>query len=649
MRISAFFVGLSAAALVAVPISASAAPTEEATSKTELPYTLSIKGANGIAETDAQIPEGTTPLALTGEITSTYTTPGTINVSINGRSAATVDSRTGGRIDIPLTQADVTEFGVPIGLTTRLESDKNCFAEDNAIASLVSASLAYQLAAPEGITSIGDFLSSGIPQFTVVVPTAASTDAQSAGLNAVAALSHSYGPPTQVSLVSTDSPGEAGFLSRQVRIVEQDATSDTSDSGDSDSPQPSNTISVDQSVMTITGAGTGLTDAAAALSNPDIAAITTNTASNITDELIYQPSPLDTTLSGLNAAPVHLEGIGTQTVELAINQPSFGSSLDSVEIDVTGAMTELPTGGQGRVDFLWNDELIDSIPMGMASTISNTLKVPSEQLRRTNDFGISLSYAPPGGECSPKPLGARADIDISTTRVLADDGDSLPPGFGRFPQVFSSAVPVTYLNNGPTTADLSATANLIASLERNWPLQHTYSIISPEDFTKSGTSGIAVGNPDEQNSPAVFTQAPLSSTTDATMLSSDGASVALTSDAPYAFLQAYLSDDDRNIIMLGTHSAGNEAQALTARDELAAYVNSNKAGWAVLTNQVVTKLPGAPIETLTIAQPAPPQSLGPYILATSIVLGLLAVLLLAWLWRRPRGTAPIRPGDAASS
>jgi hypothetical protein len=650
VRITALFVGVATAAIVAVPIvavpivavpTAAVAAPDTNTAKTDLPYTLSIKGANGTAQTDAQIPQGTTPISLTGTITSTYTTPGTINISINGRSAASVDSRTGGPVNIPLSAGDITESGIQLGLSTRLESDKNCFAEDNAVASLVGTSVTYQLATSKDIATIGDFLSPGIPQYTVVVSPEASNAAQTAALNAVAALSHSYGPPTKVTLVSTDSPGPSGFLNRQVRIAEASIT------GDDASAEPTNEVTVTEAVLAISGNAAGLTNAAAALSNPDIGAITTNAASNINDEFIYQPVPLETTLAGLNAAPVRLEGIGTQTVELAVNQPSFGTSLESVEVRVSGAMTEVQPGGQGRVDYLWNDELVDSTPMGAASTIKNTLKIPAEQLRRTNSLGISLSYAPPGAECSPKPLGARADIDITTTAVFADSGDSLPAGFERFPQVFGSGVPITYLNNGPTATELVATANLVASLERNWPLQHVYSIVSPEEFSKSGGSGIAVGVPDEQSSSTVFTQAPLSSTTNATLLAGDGADLQVTSDTAYAYVQAYVSDS-RNIIMLGTHAADNEAAALTARDELAAFINDNPNGWAALTNQVVTKLPGDPVQTLTIAQPAPNPSLVPYIVATIIALALLAVLVLAWLWRRPRGDAPTLPGDSAS-
>jgi len=196
--------------MVAVPIAAVAAP-DGTTTRTDLPYTLTIKGANGTAQTDAQIPEGTTPISLSATVTSTYTTAGTINVSINGRSAATVDSRTGGAIEIPLEPTDVTDSGIPLGLSTRLESDKNCFAEDNAVASLVNTSVTYELATPKDIATIGDFLSPGIPQYTVVVSPQASNAAQAAALNAVAALSHSYGPPTKVALVSTDSPGGVGL------------------------------------------------------------------------------------------------------------------------------------------------------------------------------------------------------------------------------------------------------------------------------------------------------------------------------------------------------------------------------------------------------------------------------------------------------
>jgi len=329
---------------------------------------------------------------------------------------------------------------------------------------------------------------------------------------------------------------------------------------------------VNEAVLTVAGNAAGLTNAAAALSNPDIGSITTTSASDINDEFIYQPVPLDTTLAGLNAAPVRLEGIGTQTAEMAINQPVFGTSLRSVEVKISGAITELQPGGQGRVDYLWNDELVDSTPMGMASSINNTLTIPAEQLRRTNTLGVSLSYAPPGGECSPKPLGARADVDVTTTGVFAGAGDSLAAGFQRFPQVFDSGVPITYLNNGPTAADLVATADLIASLERNWPLQHVYSIVSPEEFTANGGSGIAVGVPDAQSGSTVFTEAPLSSTTNATLLAGDGADLQVTSDTAYAYIQAYFSEG-RNIIMLGTHAADNEAAALTARDELAAFVN----------------------------------------------------------------------------
>ncbi len=643
--------GLIAAAAVtalvlpmAATAGASAAPLADDT-KTVLPYTLTIKGANGSALTQAQIPEGATPVALTGTIASTYTTPGTLNVSINGRSAATVESIKGGQIDVPLSASDINESAIPIGLSARLESTQNCFAEDNATATLSNAAVTYRFDSPQNIATIGDFLSPGIPSYTVVVPTDASTDEQAASLTAVAALSHAYPPPTKVALAVTDSPAQPDFFNRQVRIsaaADAGAGSNGESSGDE---SVSNSLSVSGPVLSISGSGAGLSAGAAALSNPDLGAISTTSATDVSDPDLYQPVPFETTLNELDPTQVRLEGIGTQTVDLAINQPSFGSSLEAVEIRLDGAMTEVQEGGQGRVDYLWNGDLVDSTPMGQSSKISNTLKIPAESLGRTNTLGISMSYAPPGADCSPKPLGARADLGVSTTAVYADPGVSLPAGFERHPQVFEATVPVTYLNNGPTPADLVATANLVASLERNWPLQHVYQIESPEDFKNGDAAGIAVGYPDEQDGPAVFTDAPLSSDTNATQLGPQGADLQVTSDTAYAYLQAYFVDG-RNIIMLGTHAAGNEAAALTARDELAAYVNDNPNGWVALTNQVVTKLPGGQPQTLTITQPPPEPSLIPYLFATAIVLILLAALLLAWLWRRPKGSAPELPGNA---
>ncbi len=621
----------SAATTVPAQLSTATVGTEPTTpvSRLPLPYSLSVEGANGQATARLELPEQALPAELTGRITSNFDSPGTIKVIIAGRTAAQVDLRTGGPIRVPLTEADLTNGAVALTLAVKLVENADCSTGDKSTATLKDGLITYTHPnAPPN--TIGTFLSAGLRSYTVVIP-AQATDAEvQAGLDAVAALTDRYPSPTMVRLLAATTPPPHDYLNRVVSISTMPGATTTA-----------LTVTPDGRLI-ISGPPNGLAGGAVALADPNMAALQSRRATQVVASSEIQVLTGPVSLARLGNAAVSLSGVGRLSTILALNQPTFGRQIESFDIDLKGTLTPLAEGGQGRVDLLWNGSLLTSIPMTSSTLkIDSKLAIPAAQVQRENGLTVELSYVPPSGRCFPTELPARIDIDVKGSRVTANPGYALPPGFNRFPQEMSGTVRVALQADGPRTAQINQAGHLLAALQSSSSQQLVAQLGSPTTLQSNRGAGLLVGG-DGQT--ATSMGAPVAGN-DSTKIGPAGQRLTAVSDS-YGALQAF-ETGELNVILLSGNAIAPEQQAVADEraGKLAVYADAAPLRWSKLQGQsVVLGASGKPLPiVLPEAAPPPEWNANPLVVA-GIALGVLVLILVIWLWRRPKGEAPPLPG-----
>ncbi|MFA7323027.1 MAG: hypothetical protein WC005_01585, partial [Candidatus Nanopelagicales bacterium] len=501
----------------------------------KLPYDLRILGAGGQGTTSVTLVDGAVPALFTATVKSTFTEVGTIVVTINGRRVADLPARTGGVVSAKLTSSDVDKGIAIVGMYVMLGPQIDCFSDSTSTATLSKGVMYYEYPVTPPKT-IGTFISPGLSELKVQISTKATDAEQQAALDAVAALTHRFPAPTVVSLTASDEVPSNDFLHRTV-MVHQSGPASSSPSSASASPsakataataavaavtasttpasalstavragtasarssQPAQsagggslTIGPDGSLL-LTGPADALAATAFALADPALSLFDGASLHNVVGTPDWSPAPAKVPLAALGTAPISMSGVGRMESTIAINQPAFGRSLSAVEIDLHGTISPLPEGGTGRVDYIWNGLLIDSVNMTSDTNVDTTLGIDADQLNRENSLTIAFSFVPPTGRCTPPPLAARMDIDTKRSLVKATFGESVSPGFARFPQVMGSQVLMALGTAGPFASKIQQAGRLMEALQSLTPEQLTASLVSAEDFEGSTSPGILTG------------------------------------------------------------------------------------------------------------------------------------------------------------
>lgn len=594
-----------------------------------LPFELAAQGASGRAQAQVVLPEASTPIVFSGEIRSNFTTPGVIVVTAADRRVAQVSAETGGPVRFELSADDAVNGVVSIGLSVVLDDQEVCFAEDTARAVLTNGALTFRYPI-QPLSTVGTFLSEGVNSYRVVTIANPSPAMQQAALDAAAALAHRYPAPTKVSVVATDDAVSGDYLNRIVRIV-----------GTQPPTGSRNALSIDNGELVVAGIGAELSSAAVALGDPATSLIESPVVTNLSAAPIFQVRDGKLSLRELGASNISLQGIGEQSATVSLPQAAFGQSIAELTLDLTGALSPLPDGGQGRVDLIWNDQLVGSVAMSKITTLERKISVQPAQMQRDNTLRIDMLYVPPGGECFPPGLPARADFNAELNFVQASAGESLPPGFARFPQVLPAGVPVAIGSGTTTAAGLTQLGDLAVALQSASPQQYTFEVLTTEQFEKDSRAGVLVGATD-----ATFTQygAPLRGETETT-LGGKEPSFAAQIDDPFAVLQGF-SRGNRNLLMLGRNdvSPANQATSDALATELSGKVLADPNGWRLLTGQVVVMGPGGELRQVDITQPLPRSRLAIMWTATGVGLVVVFIGVLLWIYVRPRRPAPPKPG-----
>ncbi len=634
---------------VAWAANAPVVPDNVATAK--LPYVLSVKGAGGSSTVAVTLPDSATPIVFDGVVRSTFTYEGTIIVTINGRRIAQVPARTGGPVHA-VANADDVERGVAvIGMYVQLDAHEDCFVDSTSTATLDNAVLTYSHPVTPP-TSIGTFLSPGLSRITVQVGTKAGVAEQQAALDAVAALVHLYPVPTVVKLLVSDTPPDDDFLNRTVVVQATGGSQGTgSASPAATGSSAGGTLEVRaDGALYLTGEPNALAGTAFALADPALSLFEGRRLEHVAGTPDWAPATGKTSLADLGASSISMSGVGQLQSIVAINQPAFGQSLASLQVTLDGVITPLPEGAAGRVDFLWNGTLIDSVGMSDETQLNPVLSISTQQLRRDNQLTIDFSYVPASGKCTPQPLAARLDFDANQSFVIPTFGDSVPPGFERFPQVLGSTVPIALGSAGSPVSLLQQAGDLIAALESSTSQQLAVNLMTAADFESAGVAGLMVGAGSTETDTL---GAPLT-INDLISVGDPAPRFSAALPGPLALAQAFFADR-RDVAILGpiptdaTSEAGRAALQLNA--QFADQVATGVGRWTQLTGQVVSM--GAAGQLQEIALPAEPISTATsgrtFLIVGLIATAFLVIGLVVWSKTKPKKPAPALPGSTATS
>jgi hypothetical protein len=560
-----------------------------------IPHTLSTKGWYGTSEVTAPIPAGTEPVRFTGRIESNYTSAGKFVLSVNDRIRKRVPIR-GGRFVLPLRARDVRNQTVTITLGVELRPSRNCLRDDQSTAVIRRPRLVLDRRPPVPGT-IATFLSRATDRFVVAVPARPSTEEQAAGLDAVLALRHAFGPSPAIRLRTTDDPPRTS-ATRHVLVVDEDGSG-------------SSALSIRAGRLHVTGSPTEIGRAAISLADPNIGLLKTRSITNLAGTADYQPAPPTTTLEGLGLPAVKLRGIGTLSQTVAIPQAAFGQPVSQLEMNLRGVVTPVSRGAQGRVSVRWNDQLVTSQVLSDSSQVSLDFTVPAGNLVAVNSLQADFEYIPGGRNCR-QALPGEFQIDPVTSTVTASFGDSTPPGFQRFPQSFPARIPVSFgLKAGPALRNAARILDSAASVS---PLQYTVEILD-KPSRRPGALVTGVTGTQAQN-----LGAPLPN-------QQNLADFAAGRSTQYAALQAF-------------HRGGDDVIVLSAEPDAAAralsqWPSARDGGWAGLEGQVYVKARDSGTPQAFDAPASTPSMQRPLIIAVVVLtVALLLGLLVWWRFRR---------------
>lgn len=594
-------IALCCALVVAGPAQlASAEPsdtTDPSTAAGTLPVATQLTAVidSQAATTTITLPAGTNATRLQGTLHVDQALAGaTVAVTVDSAVIATVDVSSAG--EYPL-DAEVTDGAGPdLELGLSYSSDHTvsgattdvCVSQEwgqTATLSAITVVLGGDAQLPQ---TVAEFVQGPASQYVIVAQDPADAGQQAAALAAVAALSARTYAPTTVT-VADEIPTEGAYPGavRALRLVTGTEASQTIDVADG------------VPVLTITGQAPDQLAAARSLADDRLALAAAPQTTNLTGGVDAAALGTSVTLEDLGVGAARLRGLGRSQVYVWVPQARFGGPVNSFEVHLVGAVTAIEDAASATATVYWNDDLVDSFTLGSVGDggqVDRTIEIPASRVTASNSLVVELSAVGPGGICPPSygviPIGW--DLDVAASTITGERGQSLPAGFGRFPQVFAGTVPIVLDSALDAAAALQSAADLVASLARaagGAPL--TTELVSVEAAVANSGPVLVVGASEQTAADlrAVLRPAEFRTVTDSQVPFGVGV------DRGFAALEAFTSGG-RDVLMLTAWSPSGDA---TERDELATSLSSQIAaaeyGWQSWADDLVVL--GGPEEKAT--------------------------------------------------
>ncbi|ACL40895.1 hypothetical protein Achl_2933 [Pseudarthrobacter chlorophenolicus A6] len=536
-----------------------------------------------------QVANGLNPTRVTGTIAvAGQAVQGTLRVTARGRTLLEASAGAALTLDAPVTAADLTDHQLVLTLDYLPAVQNVCTAAQSAATlSKVALATSGTEAAP---ATVAEFLAPSVPAVLIPVPGNPPSDVSAAILAASAAVAHRY-PDAALTLVpEPDAAARAAALPAGSRIItiaaatpdEQDAVSATL------------TTQAGRPALALTGHGEELRTAAQALANTKSALADSTTVTGMTATVPAAAGP-EQTLADLGANTIKLAGYGTQETYLGVNQSQFGGPVSAVTLHLSGTHTAVPAGGQAALSVYWNDYLLSSHTLD-GDSFDLTANVPAGQIQSRNGLRLRLTALPAGGDCSGPAglLPMELTVDTTGSKLSAERGHSLKPGFARFPQVLGSTLPIAFDAGATAQENTISAAALAFALQRDSAGLLDVRLTDTAGLRDSSDSGLLVGATPET---AEKVAAPLRLAGFRTVAARD-IEFGVGTTAPYGVLEGF-EQNGRNLLLLGGWAPDNATGATTAgtlQGSLAAHVLQLPGGWSALSrNLLVTQTTGYPV------------------------------------------------------
>ncbi|MCB0914142.1 MAG: hypothetical protein KDC23_00355 [Actinobacteria bacterium] len=637
----ALLVALVALLALVVPISSAAAAEGDVEDTVDL--NLSVAGATGTDSTSVPVLPGLVPVSLRTKLeggSRSLSAAGNYTLEAGGNTAI-VDSREAADITIPLDEASVVDGAIPVTLTARFLDDLGCADVDisEGVVARVNEAIITYSGAPENPTTPADFFSAAVRTITLVTADDQVSFTSPAVLQAAASLATEF-PRAQIS---TGQGADAGPYARIVEFIPDAGPVQVTVDAVGATPR-----------MVLRGDAASLVPAAAALGSTDLA-LATDPQSSALSQTGATGTALSLRWSDVGGQAPVLEGLGTVSQAVTLAQTRFGGPISELEVKVSGTYIPVPTNAGATVSLLINDRLVASERLGDGYTYTLQGTVTPEDMTRNTQVKVELDSAPIGGDCRAAIWVPRVDIDANASTFTAKPGQTLPPGFERFPQVLRGELPVAFAK-GPNPADLSNAVDLVASVSRLEVNAPAVSVVSVEEFDSSSQSALLI-NAGPQESTSLG--APLPFDPKRSPVTSDP-SFSVTVERPFAAFEAF-ENSGRDLLMLGAFPADDVPLAASLQTDLATAVAPAPDGWFGLTGDVMfigdtpRTGPDGTVEATFLSVNTPPvgeavqvesedSGVQTWLWVASLLVLLLAVVVLV-LWLLSRGAK--RNGDSA--
>ncbi|UFS57893.1 hypothetical protein [Subtercola endophyticus] len=601
--------------------SASALAAADAPGTLSFPATTTIPADGTAVFVNLDVPAGLTPTSVTGIVapvtpaagaaaSSTSAAAsgalgGSVQVSVNGVVLQTLDPAAPAALNVPLTASDVVKGIVSIGLTyTVIDTTAAvCTVPSTASVELSKVVLAYSGDATVPKT-VAEFLNPSLTAVAVQIPDAPSSALEQAGLSTVAALAHALPSGVDISLTTAgDSANEAAVDPIRGRIIvlapSTDSSVTTATTALSTGAGGVPTLTISGPEASLSAAGTALGSDYLVLANSGNTTGLSQTGTStpaLTQNLQYFGSP----------SQIALAGFGQTSSFTNISQASFGGPISSATVNLVGMHSDIPDSVIATANVYWNNFLIGSQVLGHSTTFSMTLPVSGTLITAANGLKIQLSAVPVTGNCTGAPalIPIQLFVDAAASNVSAVRGQTINPGFQRFPQVLGGVLPVAFDSGASVDVAVASAGDIVASLQRNSSIQLAVTVMTPGEFVSSSKSGLFVGATSDDSN-ALGAPLRLDSFK---AIDSNAVSFGVGTTEPYATLQAFQSGG-RNVLMLGGWSPSSSAGDVDALQlQAAEYTMSNPDQWFGLSGDILVAQPNQADPVLISSNAIVPQT-----------------------------------------
>lgn len=582
------------------------------------------------------VPAGLVPTSISGTVgvptslSGQEVRPGTVAMYAGTRRLFEKTAAPG-RFTAPLRGSQVVKGQLVLSLQYLVPDSRDdiCLAQDQIIG--VTDMVIEYSGTQETPKTVAQFLAPGVTAVSVVLPSSVTSPTDplaEAGLAAVGALTYRFGAGVPVRLSFGD-PDAALVSLPGSRIVSF-----------ADGPNPVTTsitttpTGVPQ--LNLTGGGPELAAAATALGSDQLPLATAADTTGLS--LTGSPAALLTQpLANFGAPKPTITGWGSHAVFIGVKQSAFRGPISGIRVHLVGTNTAMPAGTAATMNVYWNDFLIGSQVLTEHQSFDITAQVPDSVVTADNGLRIDMTAIPAGGECRSNmrliPVGVYIDGTAST--IGAARGQSVGPGFPRFPQALGGNLPVAFGTGAATQQAAVDAASIVASLQQANATQLAVSLTTLSELAGTSASGLVTGASTEDSNTL---EAPLRLTEFRTIDSQVTFGVGVKQG--YAALQAF-TQNGRNLLMLGTWSPNTDLDHLaqTAAQQLAASTVTRTGGWASLRLDLLVDQVGIePVELSTNAVTPQAQAVEeyrPYALwALLAFLLLFALGLIRLIWSR---------------